>query len=343
MELQLLFKTCTSYLLGFILAGIPSVGYSQILGKLIAGNQERTINRALADGKSVLIAHKTVFEPLTHTGEQASILGGEYRPPLTYWLRRGTKDQLVLGGYSTDQGRGKLLTPRYHFFIIEPGVYDLVGYVKKTRRQSELAARPLATSPIQSRIGFVNFSTSTLPGLQEYTAWVPPAAAGTTFNGHTLTHWYSPGYYEKRVRDVAASAILIDMRGLVAYDANNDGNITNFLAQPGQIAVVGDFDLDFTYGNCDLPAEGHWVCPLDSLTLAMPFSPQQDDVRKAMSAAGYRADLVNKVDSSPLLPGQFFVQQKMKIAPGLHTTRGEPYAQFRITSNIIRQQSATSE
>lgn len=40
-------------------------------------------------------------------------------------------------------------------------------------------------------------------------------------------------------------------------------------------------------------AEGHWICPPDGLTPATPFSPQQDDVRKAMSTAGYKADLVS--------------------------------------------------
>src|SRR3546814_4413820 len=57
---------------------------------------------------------------------------------------------------------------------------------------------PAAKGVIRSAIGFVNFSTTELPMLHKYQAWVRPVG-GSTFNGHTITNWYSPGYYEDRV------------------------------------------------------------------------------------------------------------------------------------------------
>src|SRR3546814_10026783 len=80
------------------------------------------MENALAEGKSVLVARETVFNPLVGF-QPGSIFGGDYRPPLTYWLHRDTQSQLVLGSSSAKEGRGRLLTGDYSFFIIEPGYY----------------------------------------------------------------------------------------------------------------------------------------------------------------------------------------------------------------------------
>lgn len=326
------------FVLAIFMLTMPFTANAQIVQKWIVGKQSSIIKKALSQGKGVLLAHKTVFNPLMDVGELPSVRGGDYRPPLTYWLHRDTKATLVLGGYDSEEGRGKLLTNNYHFFILEPGMYDLAGYVKKTRYMENPENLPRADSPIRSSIGFVNFSKTVLPALQSYTGWVPPRSAGTTFDGHTITNWYDPGYYEERVRMVGDdNAVFVDMRGLVPYSPNGDANIASFLIEAGQIAVVGDFQLDFTHGKCDRPASGQWVCPVDRMTLAMPFSPQQDDVQNAMKAVGYKSELIGKVSTALLIPGQFFSNQKMKHAPDLRTTRGQPYAMFTARSSATRK------
>jgi hypothetical protein len=320
------------FLLAMLACMLPSAGYAQIVQKLIAGNQGRTIERALAEGKSVLVARKTMFDPLVGF-QSGSIFGGDYRPPLTYWIRRGTQEQLVLGSSTSEEGRGKILTGAYHFFIIEPGYYDLVGYVEKTSHMGSSDFHK-ASEPIRSAIGFVNFSTTTLPMLHKYKAWVRPAG-GDTFDGHTITRWYSPGYYEDRVDLNSTDAILIDMRGVAPYAEDGSSNLASFLIGPGHIAVIGDFQMGFSHGDCDSPAKGQWVCALESMSLAMPFVPQHADVQAHMSEAGYKPALVSKLETAMLLPGQFFSGQRMRQAPGLRTTDGKPYALFRNTSTRI--------
>ena len=152
---QRVLKSVRMCLLAMLACMLPVAGHAQIVQNLVAGHQGRTIENALAEGKGVLVARKTIFNPLVgiHAG---SAFGGDYRPPLTYWIRRGTQEQLVLGSSSSDEGRGKLLTNQYHFFIIEPGYYDLVGYVEKTSGMGA-SAFPKAIEPIRSAIGFVNF------------------------------------------------------------------------------------------------------------------------------------------------------------------------------------------
>ena len=329
------FHPAAALLLTFALGATPVVGHAGIAQKLIVGNQSRTINRALAEGKSVLVAEKTIFSPLTDFGESPSVRGGDYRPPLTYWLRRGTQDTLVLGGYTSEEGRGKLLTNEHHFFIIEPGLYDLVGFVKKTRRLSNLTNQPQATAPIRSALGFVNYSSTTLPALYSYTAWVSPSFTGSTFDGQMVTNWYSPGYYEDRTGTTSTDAILIDMRGVAPYASNGQSNLATFLIEPGQIAVISDFQLEFTHSDCDKPAKGQWICALESLTFATPFAQQQADVQKTMAQLGYKPALIEKLNTAMLIPGQFFIDQKMKLAPNLRTTSGEPYAQYRTTSTLM--------
>jgi hypothetical protein len=311
---------------------LPLAGHAQIIQKLVAGNQGRTIERALAEGKSVLVARKTIFNPLVGISS-GSIYGGDYRPPLTYWVHRGTQDQLVLGSSTSEEGRGKVLTGNYHFFIIDPGYYDLVGYVEKTSSKG-ISDFSKASEPIRSAIGFVNFSTTTLPILHKYKAWVRPAG-GDTFDGHTITSWYSPGYYEDRVDLNSADAILIDMRGVAPYAEDGSSNLASFLIGPGQVAVIGDFQMGFSHGDCDSPVKGQWICALESVSLAMPFAPQHAAVQAHMSEAGYKAALVGRLETAMLLPGQFFAGQRMRQAPGLHTADGKPYALFRNTSTRI--------
>src|SRR3546814_2382026 len=73
---------------------------------LVAAKQGRAIENALAEGKSVLVARETVFNPLVGF-RPGSIFGGDYRPPLTYWLHRDTQSQLVLGSSSAKEEIGR--------------------------------------------------------------------------------------------------------------------------------------------------------------------------------------------------------------------------------------------
>src|SRR3546814_844989 len=93
---------------------------------------------------------------------------------------------------------------------------------------------PAAKGVIRSAIGFVNFSTTELPMLHKYQAWVRPVG-GSTFNGHTITNWYSPGYYEDRVDVNSSNAILVDMRGVSPYADDGTSNLASFLVAPAPI------------------------------------------------------------------------------------------------------------
>src|SRR3546814_3264005 len=81
--------------------------------------------------------------------------------------------------------------------------------------------------------------------LHKYQAWVRPVG-GSTFNGHTITNWYSPGYYEDRVDVNSSNAILVDMRGVSPYADDGTSNLASFLVAPGHLAVIGDFEMDFS-------------------------------------------------------------------------------------------------
>jgi hypothetical protein len=309
-------------------------------GVMQVANNGSVVNQALASGKAVLIAKAGTFNPDSDISESIE-LAGSYRPPLTYWVHRGSGKTLVLGARDSDDGRGKVLTTSHFFYVLEPGFYDFAGYVKK-QRLGNLNNLPIATKPISSNIGFVNFSKTTLPTFYTYEAWVPPQATGTTFDGQTLTQWYSPGYYEERGARRPTDGIFVDMRGLVPNAPNGDSNVGTFLLEPGQIAVVPDFKIDFTNGPCDAPTGGQWVCPLTSLTLSAAFTPQDEDVRQTMLQFTYSKELVSKVTTSYLLPGQFFKGQKMELDTSSSTAAGQPYGRFRVTQLTMPKASAPS-
>ena len=305
-------------------------------GVLQVANNGSDVNQALASGKAVLISTVGTFNPTTDLSESIT-LPGSYRPPLTYWVHRQTKKTFILGARDSDDGKGKVLTNSHYYYVMEPGFYDLVGYVKKERLGS-LDSLARATTPIKSSIGFVNFSKTTLPSFYTYQAWVRGGPVGTTYNGNTVTQWYSPGYYEERGAYRKTSGIFVDMRGLVPSAPDGSSNIGTFLLEPGKIMIAPDFKMDFTNGPCDTPADGQWVCPLTSLTMSAAFTPQHDEVRKLMTQFTYKADLVKQVDTAYLLPGKFFSTQKMEFDPESRTTLGQPYSKFRVTLNSMPKQ-----
>ncbi len=302
-------------------------------GVMQVANNANNVNSALASGKAVLISNPGTFNPDSDVSESIE-LSGKYRPPLTYWIHRDTQKAFVLGARDSDDGKGKVLTTNHYYYVMEPGIYDFAGYVKKERLGS-LKNLTLTKKPIKSSIGFVNFSATTLPTFYTYQAWVPPSYTGTTLYGNTLTNWYAPGYWTQRGARRATSGIFVDMRGLVPNAPNGKANIASFILAPGQIAVAPDFKAEFTHGECDLPTEGQYVCPLTSLTMAAPFADQAADVRETMKQFMYSADLIKKVTSAHVLPGEFFRNQKMELARGLKTASGDAYAQFRVTENTM--------
>jgi hypothetical protein len=307
-------------------------------GLLQVANNGSDVNQALASGKAVLISRVGTFNPASDI-EESITLSGSYRPPLTYWVHRQTQKPFILGARDSDDGKGRVLTSSHFYYVMEPGFYDLVGYVKKERLGSlENLAR--TTTPIKSSIGFVNYSKTTLPDFYTYQAWVRGGPVGTTVSGNTITQWYSPGYYEERGAYRKTSGIFVDMRGLLANAADGSSNIGTFFLEPGKIMIAPDFKMDFTNGPCDTPAEGQWVCPLTSLTMSAAFSPQHDEVRKLMAQFTYKADLIKQVDTAYLLPGNFFKTQKMELDTSSTTTLGQPYGRFRVTLNSMPKAAA---
>ncbi len=307
-------------------------------GVLQVANNGSDVNQALASGKAVLISTVGTFNPTTDVSESIT-LPGSYRPPLTYWVHRQTKKPFILGARDSDDGKGKVLTNSHYYYVMEPGFYDLVGYVKKERLGS-LDSLARATTPIKSSIGFVNYSKTTLPSFYTYQAWVRGGPVGTTFDGNTVTQWYSRGYYEERGAYRQTSGIFVDMRGLVPSAADGSGNIGTFFLAPGKIMIAPDFKMDFTNGPCDTPADGQWVCPLTSLTMSAAFTPQHDEVRKLMAQFTYKSDLIKQVDTAYLLPGNFFKTQKMELDTSSATTLGQPYGRFRVTLNSMPRAAA---
>ena len=301
-----------------------------VSGPLLAANKRGTdISQALASGKSVLIAESGTFNPESDIQESIQI-PGSYRPPLTYWIQRSTQKTLILGAADSNEGHGKVLTNRHYYYILEPGLYDFAGYVKK-ERQGNLNQLQRATGTIKSSIGFVNFSQTTLPSFYTYEKWVPAQSNQITFEGQTLAQWYSPGYNVTHGTRRQTNGIFVDMRGLVPNAPDGQSNIGSFLLEPGKIVVVPDFKMDFTNGPCDKPAEGQWVCPLTSLSLSTAFTPQHNGVRELMTHFKYNQELVNKVDSGYLVPGYFFKNKKMERDTQSSTVTGQPYGKFRVT------------
>ncbi len=292
-------------------AALVSAGCGSLVNDAIVGNQSSTIEKALREGKAVLIAKKTIFEPSVGSIELIS-LAGELRPPLTYWRRSGDSAQLVLGGSSTQEGRGKLLTKGYHFFIVEPGRYDLLGYVHKTRMLSNLYELPRATDPIKSTIGFVKLSGTTLPSLYEYQAWIPPQSHMRLMPQNVVATWYTPGRWQSEVGSRQISAGFVDMRGMASHDQDGEANLASFMLQPGQLAQIGDFGMEFTHGKCDIPEPNQWVCPIVTLTLRPAVSDFKADLQKDMEQTGYSPSLVHSVQTARVIPGRFFKSSKLE-------------------------------
>jgi hypothetical protein len=304
-------------------------------GVMQVANNASNVSAALAQGKAVMISKAGTFNPDMDILEHSQ-LAGAYRPPLTYWIHRQSKKVFILGAADSAEGQGKVLTDQHFYYVLEPGLYDFAGYVQKTRFGS-LGNLATTDKGIQSNIGFVNFSATTLPTFYTYDAWVPPSYSGSTFDGQTLTHWYGSGYWEERGARRASNGIFIDMRGLVPNAANGNANIGTFLVEPGQIVVAPDFEIEYTHSACDQPAEGQWVCPLTSLTLSAAFTPQHLAAQDAMRRFRYDPALIKRVDSSYLVPGEFFKNKKMSVAESYQTTEGKPYGQFRVTQLTMPQ------
>lgn len=302
-------------------------GCNAVVTKAIVSNQSGTIESALKEGKAVLIAKKTIYEPSVGSTELVKT-AGEVRPPLTYWQHRTSKTTLVVGGDTTKEGRGKLFTQDYHFFILDPGIYDLLGYVHKTRMLSNLYDLPKATKPTKSSIGFVKFSGTTLPQLYEYMEWVPPQPIGGAVSGPVSVTIYDSGHYEERVGEKKISAGFVDMRGMAAYTDKGEANLASFMLKPGQIALIGDFDMEFTHGKCDWPEQNLWVCPIVTLTLQPAVVDLHGAVQKEMEQYGYPFDLIKQMTTAKVLPGHFFDIDKPQ--PG--SLRG--YVQMRAVTAV---------
>lgn len=298
-------------------------------GAVQIANNSIQVDSALSNGKAVLISKAQTFNPDSDVSESIK-LNGSYRPPLTYWIHRETQKPFILGARDSDEGKGGVLTDEHYYYVLEPGIYDFAGYVQK-QRLGNLNKLPRTNATIKSNIGFVNFSETTLPSFYTYQAWVPSTYTGSTFDGQMITNWYSPGYYKTRGAYNTTRGIFVDMRGIAPHAPNGKANIASFLVMPGQIVVVPDFFMDFTHAECNTPAEGQWVCPLTSLDFSAAFTPQHEATRRTMARFHYSDALIKKVESTFLLTGEFFRNQKVELDTKHSTTQGESYGKFRVT------------
>lgn len=302
------FPRCIQLLCVLCIPVVLVAACAQIANSVSVGRHDSRIKAALASGKAVLVAESTVFEPTVSSLDIVSVRG-YLRPPITYWRNRSTGSQLVLGGSETSEGRGEKFSVADHYFIVEPGTYDLLGFVKKERGKS-LYAFGKADKPIESSLGMVKFSASTLPDLYWYKKWVPPQPVGTTINGPVITTWYEPGHYEDRVGQRKTNAILVDMRGMITHNAEGVGNVAHFSLQPGQLAMIGDFTVEYSYGKCDVPHESARVCPLQSVWLRTAVEPHHEGLQGVMRQLGYSEDLSKQLQTALVEPGAWYINQK---------------------------------
>lgn len=300
------------------------------------------INSALSKGKAVLISDAIETMNTDMDVSEVIRLPGVYRPPITYWKNRFTGEMLIIGTHDASEGKGKGLTSRHFYYEVNPGIYDLVGYVYKTRF-GDLQNLPVTNEPIKTNIGFVNYSGTQLPQLYTYDSWVPPSYSGSTFNGNTITEWYNPGYWEKRKAYTKTNAIFVDVRKLVGTSGNGDANIASFLAEPGKMLVVPDFALDFTTGSCNVPVKGQWLCPITSLTLSASAKPQLEVISEELQQSKYPKDFIEKVGYATLLPGKFFNTKKAVASENYVSEKYRTkYYQVRVTELTLPKTPAKS-
>lgn len=288
------------------------------------------IDAALSKGSAVLVSNSIKsFNPEMDV-QEIILLPGVYRPPITYWVNRFTKKPLIIGSHDTNEGKGKRLTDRYFYYVVEPGIYDFVGYVLKTRFV-DLGNLKTTNQPIKSNIGFVNYSSTQLPDLYTYDVWIPPQYSGSTFDGTTITNWYDDGYWSKRKAYQKTNAYFVDMRKLVSNDGKGNANIASFLVEKGQIALVPDFKIEYTTGACNTPIAEQYLCPLTSLTLYSSVDPQLKKLSKSMYEKNYDRDFVSKITYANLIPGEFFKKNSVEFSNKYVSEDETPYWKLRAT------------
>ncbi|NLR75721.1 hypothetical protein [Leeia aquatica] len=292
-------------MLGVLAIGLAGCGANQVP---VSSNTD-AVQAALKQGKGVLVARKTTLDFYTASHEMLT-LPGDARPALTYWLHRDSKKPLVLGAWTSSEGHGKRFVGNADYYILEPGFYDLVGFARKTRNNDTVRNLQRARTSLQSTLGFVQFSRTTLPHMEQYKEWIPPSYAGATVNGNMITHWYDPGYYADATREVQGDAIFIDFRGVIPYDKSGKGNLASFYIKPGQLLTIGDFDVAYTNGPAETPRPEVWVSPLESITYYFNPQPQHAELQQVMTQMGYPANLVQQVGTAVPIPGMFFQNMK---------------------------------
>lgn len=279
--------------------------------------QTSKIEKALGEGKVVLVYSRTVFEPRVGSTELIR-LAGSLRPPVTYWRRVGSKDIVTLGDDGTRPPGAHELTRADQFYILEPGRYDFLGYVQKTRQLTNLYELPKAERPISSSLGFVKFSATTLPRLFSYTETIPAKQTASLMPGGIIGVWYEPERTESRIGTGVAKAGFVDMRGMPTNTLAGAPTLGSVNLEAGQIVVIGDFGVDFTFGACDAPQDGKWICPLTTLTLEPAVGRQEAPFQERLAEAGYDTRLIAMLRTAPFVPGEYFSRSK----PEPSTLRG---------------------
>lgn len=290
------------FLAFLLISGCATNGFG-----LAAYLQESRIKSALASGKSVLIFETTSFNPITglNWGPDSIRESGRLRPSVTYWRNRSTETEIAIGDDGNNPSKPYMLTNTIKFYILEPGQYDLLGYAKKTDYLDSIYSLPYTNSPIKSSLGMVKFSTTTLPMLYSY-EYLVPEREYVTPNGHFLSVWTQPEHIETGVGSEESNAVLIDMRGIKTHNRAGEPNIGSFTLQPGEIAQIGDFGMNFTFGECGHTNASSAICSISTLTVSPAIEDMHGETQHFMRQAGYSQEIISRVRTSKFKPGEFF-------------------------------------
>ena len=269
--------------------------------------QQSRIQSALANGKSVLIFETTSFNPITglNWGPDSIRQSGRLRPSVTYWRNRKNNKEITIGDDGNNPNKPHMLTNTIKFYILEPGQYDLLGYAKKTDHLDSIYSLPYTKNQIKSSLGMVKFSTTTLPRLYSY-EYLVPEREYVTPNGHFLSVWTQPAYIETGVGSEESNAVLVDMRGIKTHNEVGQPNIGSFSLEPGEITQIGDFGMDFTFGECGHTNASSAICSISTITVSPAIEDMHGETQNFMRQAGYSPDFISRVGTSEFIPGEFF-------------------------------------
>lgn len=276
---------------------------------------EDKIETALANNKAVLIVKHVRFDRSLYEGGEIAKDYLNNRNAITYWQNNSAQTTLTIA----DKHETGQLTLQKDYYIIEPGDYDLIGTVWKDRAIQEIrkgtGGIPVSDKPMRSSLGNVEFSNTEIRDIRDGgQEWVRPELTGVSYDPatRTQTNYFKPGYYVDTVKISSLDALLIDTRGIPAYDSNKKPTLGGFSIKAGEILELRDFNLDFGLdfnrqdGICNMPKEALWSCAVDSIVLSQTEYSAVESTQRNMLNNGYSPELVMKIRPVSFELGSFF-------------------------------------